>query len=249
MCYHAASSVHNGVSGVCVENRGPYSQGYEENEMGNAESQDARGANRKTEATDAALLGRSCEALWGICSGIMADQELSDKEIRYLDQWLRDNKEIAATWPGDVVYTRVQDVLADGVITEEERDHLKQTLTALIDGTLRDTPPHPETPAATHAEETDTVEIPGRSFCFTGTFLFGTQAACERAVSRRGGIPLPEVRPELDYLVVGAMASESWADMDFARNVQQAIDYQNTGSHIAIIGEEIWTKHLRPDTV
>jgi len=215
--------------------------------MGNADSQDARGDTRKTEATDARLLGRSCEALLGICTGLMADQELSDEEVRFLDQWLHDNKEIAATWPGNVVYARVQDVLADGVITEDEREHLKETLTGLIDGTLRDTPARPETPAATGAEETDAVEIPGRSFCFTGTFLFGTQRACERAVSRRGGRPLPEVQPELDYLVVGAMASEAWADVDFARNVQQAIDYQKQGHDIAIIGEKIWTKHLRPD--
>jgi len=217
--------------------------------MQNAESQDARGDTKKTGATDARLLGRSCEALWGICSGIMADKKLSDEEIRFLDQWLRDNKEIAAAWPGDVVYARVQEVLADGVITEDERNHLKETLTGLIDGTLRDTPARPEMPTAEPVEKTVAIEIPGRSFCFTGTFLFGTQAACERAVSRRGGTPLPEVQPELDYLVVGAMASESWADMDFARNVQQAIDYQKQGSDIAIIGEEIWTKHLRPDAV
>jgi hypothetical protein len=215
--------------------------------MGDAGSQDARGDSRETEATDAGLLGRSCEALWGICSGIMADKELSDEEIRFLDQWLCDNKKIAATWPGNVVYARVQDVLADGVITEDERNHLKETLTGLINGTLRDTPARPETPAATPMEEADAIEIPGRSFCFTGTFLFGTQAACERAVSRRGGKPLPEVKPELDYLVVGAMASETWADMDFARNLQQAIDFQKQGSDIAIIGEEIWTRHLQPN--
>lgn len=217
--------------------------------MGNAESRGPRGVTGKAGATDAGLLGRSCEALWGICSGIMADKELSDEEIRFLDQWLRDNKEIAATWPGDVVYARVRDVLADGVITEDERNHLKQTLTGLIDGTLRDRPARPQTPAATPLEETVAIEIPGRSFCFTGTFLFGTQASCERAVSRRGGIPVPEVRPELDYLVVGAMASEAWADMHFARNVQQAADYQEKGHGIAIIGEEVWTRHLWPDAV
>jgi len=217
--------------------------------MGNAESQDARGVTGKAEATDAGLLGRSCEALWGICSGIMADKDLSDEEIRFLDQWLHDNKEIATTWPGDVVYARVQDVLADGVITEDERDHLKETLTGLIDGTLRDTAARAKPPTATPMEETVAVEIPGRSFCFTGTFLFGTQTACERAVSRRGGIPVSEVQRELDYLVVGAMASEAWADTDFGRNVQQAADYQKEGRDIAIIGEEIWTRHLRPEAV
>jgi len=215
--------------------------------MGNAESQDAHDVTGKSEPIDAGLLGRSCEALWGICAGILADKKLSNDEIRFLDQWLHDNKEIAATWPGDVVYARVQDVLADGVITEDERDHLKQTLTALIDGTLQDTPETPETSAAQPAEPMVAIEIPGRSFCFTGMFLFGTQATCERAVSRRGGIALPGVQPELNYLVIGAMASETWADMDFGRNIEQAMAYQNQGRDIVIIGEEIWMRQLRPD--
>ncbi len=205
-----------------------------------------RDVSGKVEHTDTELLHRSCEALWGICTGVMADQELSDDEIKFLDQWLRDNIEIATTWPGEVVYARVRDVLADGVITEEERDHLKTTLTGLIDGTLAKTPPAPDLPNAETAKQTDEIEIPGRSFCFTGTFLYGPQEACERAVSKRGGIPVPQVQRELDYLVVGAMAGEAWIDTDFGRNIEMAASYQNQGCDIAIVGEEIWTRHLDP---
>lgn len=39
-------------------------------------------------ATEARLLKRSCEALLGICAGLMADGVLSDEEIRFLNLWL-----------------------------------------------------------------------------------------------------------------------------------------------------------------
>lgn len=205
-----------------------------------------RDVSGKVEPTDTELLHRSCEALWGICTGIMADKQLSDDEIKFLDQWLRDNSEIATTWPGEVVYARVRDVLADGVITEDERKHLKHTLNGLIDGTLSKAPPTPEIPAAETIDRTGEIEIPGRSFCFTGTFFFGPQEACERAISRRGGIAIPEVQPQLNYLVVGAMAGTAWIDTDFGRKIELATGYQNQGADIAIIGEEIWTRHLDP---
>jgi NAD-dependent DNA ligase len=79
-------------------------------------------------ATEARLLKRSCESLLGICAGLLADGALNDDEIRFLNLWLEDNEKIAKTWPGEVIFKRVHDVLADNVITEDERDYLKQTL-------------------------------------------------------------------------------------------------------------------------
>ena len=58
---------------------------------------------------------------------------------------------------------------------------------------------------------------------------------------------MPAVQRELSYLVIGAMASETWADMDFSKNIEQAVALQDQGSDITIIEEKIWTRHLRPD--
>ena len=89
-------------------------------------------------STDARVLTRSCESLLGICSGILADEDLNNKEVRYLDNWLDNNRNIATTWPGEVIYSRIKKILADNIITDEEREHLKQTLTDLIGGTLQE---------------------------------------------------------------------------------------------------------------
>ena len=57
--------------------------------------------------TNARLLKRSCESLLGVCAGIMADGDLNDQEIKYLDTWLSDNQSLASTWPGEIVYWSV----------------------------------------------------------------------------------------------------------------------------------------------
>ncbi|MBT6052040.1 MAG: hypothetical protein HOG49_34995 [Candidatus Scalindua sp.] len=85
------------------------------------------------------LLKRSCESLLGISAGIMADGELNDQEIKYLDTWLSDNHELTSTWPGEVIYSCIKAILTDNKITEDEREHLKQTLSDLIGGTLQET--------------------------------------------------------------------------------------------------------------
>ena len=89
--------------------------------------------------TNARLLKRSCESLLGVCAGIMADGDLNDQEIKYLDTWLSDNQSLASTWPGEIVYARINTILADNKITEDEREHLKQTLSDLIGFTLQET--------------------------------------------------------------------------------------------------------------
>jgi hypothetical protein len=192
-------------------------------------------------ATYARLLCRSCESLLGICAGLMADQVLNDEEIRYLDLWLRDNEPLAQSWPGEAVYARVRGVLTDGKIAEEEREHLKQTLSALIGGTLRETGAAIGGSTELPIQEVASIQIPKKTFCFTGTFLFGTRAACERAVER--------VVRGLDYLVIGALTTRSWAHTSFGRRIEKALEYQKAGEHVKIIGERQWESGIRSSIV
>lgn len=195
-------------------------------------------------ATEARLLKRSCEALLGVCAGLLADGVLCDEEIRFLNLWLKDNEQIAHTWPGEVVYARVRDVLADNIITEDERIYLKQTLTDLLGGTLQQTGATSGLSTSLPLDEVDLIEIPDALFCFTGQFIYGTRAACERAVLDRGGNTIPRVRKDLDYLVIGTMASREWAHTSHGRKIEKAIEFKNKGSNVSIVSEEQWIQYL-----
>lgn len=195
-------------------------------------------------ATDQRLLKRSCESLLGLCTGLLADQKLNDEEIRFLDLWLADHDDIATTWPGEVLVARVQEVLKDGLITEEEREYLKSTLEELLGGSLEDTGAASGLATTLPINEIKKIVISDKSFCFTGNFLFGTRKVCEKAISDRGGIAVPRVRKDLGYLVIGTLVSRDWAHTSHGRKIEKAVEYQRAGSPILIVSEEQWVQFL-----
>lgn len=195
-------------------------------------------------ATDQRLLKRSCESLLGISAGILADGHLSDDEIRFLNLWLLENSDIATTWPGEVIYSRIKAALEDGVITEEEREQLKESLSSLIGGTLHDTGAAGGLSTGLPIDEVDAIEVPGRSFCFTGAFLFGTRTKCEKAVTDLGGTAFSNVRKNLDYLVIGTLASRDWAHSSHGRKIEKAKAYQKDGCSVLVVSEEQWVQFI-----
>lgn len=130
---------------------------------------------------------RSLGALVGIAQGLLCDGQLTDSEIRFLDAWLTENDAIANAWPGEVVHARVKAALADGVITEAEREHLLDTLTQLIGGSLD------ELAASTHVtglalDSINRVDFESAWFCLTGDFVYAPREKCILAIEQRGGV-------------------------------------------------------------
>ena len=68
----------------------------------------------------------------------MADEELTNSEIRFLNDWLEQRYTMTSSFPGNIIHQRIKDVLEDGVIPEEERSHLVDTLNLLIGDRLED---------------------------------------------------------------------------------------------------------------
>ena len=73
-------------------------------------------------------LAKSVQTLMGIVTGLIADEQLSDKEIFFLRTWLSENVDVASAWPGSVIWARLDRVLADGVVEEVERAELVDLL-------------------------------------------------------------------------------------------------------------------------
>lgn len=193
--------------------------------------------------TDARLLRRSCESLIGISSGLIADGELNDKEIQFLATWLAEHRELASTWPGEIIHKRVAEVLADGVITTEERNYLQATLTQLVGGSFAEDGGVPSEPTGLPFDAGVNIRIPEASFCFTGQFIFGTRAACEHAVHQRGGQIAP-VGKKLAYLVVGELSSRDWKYTSFGTKIEAAIRFRTDGYPVRVVREAQWVAVL-----
>lgn len=194
-------------------------------------------------ATDTRLLKRSCESLIGIASGLIADGDLNDLEIRFLATWLAEHPELATTWPGEIVYKRVREVLSDGVVSNAERDNLCKTLGELIGGAFSDSGAATAEPSSLPLDYSIDVSIPASSFCFTGEFVFGTRHACERAVQLRDGRIAP-VGKKLNYLVIGEMASRAWKYSTFGSKIEAAMKLKQEGVPLSIVSEQQWIRAL-----
>lgn len=186
---------------------------------------------------------RSCGALLGIIQGILSDQHLNDQEVNFLRDWLTNNKAISTAWPGDVVLAQVQQILADGIITEEERIHLAGVLQNLVGGKLE------ELAEATHVtalalDQVEGIDFPERRFCLTGEFVFGPRSTCEQAIALRGGLVQAGITKKLDYVIIGGLGSPEWKHGSFGTKIEKAIEYKRSGLPILLIHEDAWAAAL-----
>lgn len=184
------------------------------------------------------------EHLLGISTGLIADNRIEDSEVKFLDLWLTQYPEVTKVWPGKVIADRLRLILADGVITQDERDDLLETLKGICGFQLEETGSVEASIATIPFDDDPSVYFDSRTFCFTGKFLFGTRANCEREILKRGSVAVDAVTSKLEYLVVGSMIEPSWAHTSYGRKIEKAIDYINKGHGIAIISERQWVEAL-----
>lgn len=186
---------------------------------------------------------RTIDELLGICKGIIADGQVCEQEAAFLVTWLNENACMACDkWPMTVLLERINRMMSDGVIDAEERAELFGVLSGIAGGkpvaervaSFSSTLPFDEPECITFSEMT---------FCFTGNFAFGRRADCEREVLSRGGIVVPGIKKNLNYLVVGLMGSRDWLHSTYGTKMEKAIEYRGRYG-VQIIGEDLWARFL-----
>jgi hypothetical protein len=194
-------------------------------------------------ASDRNELHQSLGALCGIATGLLSDRHLSDDEIRFLSEWMDEHEEVAYAWPGDIIHARVKSVLADGVISDEERAHLVGTLNDLLGK-------HPGSLAKKRHvtelayDDVDQVIFEGRRFCLTGDFVFAPRSFCEAEILKRGGLPCSSISSKLHYVVVGSLGSPEWKFGSWGTKIDKAMDLRQRGVPIVIVREDTWALTL-----
>jgi len=199
-----------------------------------------------TAAMEAAIVRKSLNNLMGIVNGLVCDNQLADTEIQFLATWLEENQHIADQYPANIVFRRVREVLADGVITDEERADLLADLKAISGNEFMESGAALPAHIAAVFDDDPYVEVENRLFVLTGKFLFGTRSACERVILKRGGMVASNVSRRTNYLVVGTMASPAWIEQNFGRKIQKAAELAESGdAEIAVVRETDWVIALK----
>jgi NAD-dependent DNA ligase len=84
-----------------------------------------------------------------------------------------------------------------------------------------------------------TIDFVDRAFCFTGKFFSGTRSWCEEQVARRGA-HCGAITRDLNFLIIGEIGSRDWIHSTHGRKIEKAIEYNERGCSIGIIGEQYW---------
>lgn len=181
----------------------------------------------------------------GLVRGLLADQQLTDDEILLFRDWLQATPEAAAAWPGKHLAERLLRILVDGIVTDEEKSDLVALMsnftggiTTAAAGSGRGAVYTPTKIAFTTPAPTIVVE--GRHFVLTGQFVTGTRSYCELQIVTRGGLCQSAPTRVTEYVVVGSISSEQWAESAYGRKIQKAVSLREKGYPVAIVPEEHW---------
>ncbi|MDQ7262261.1 BRCT domain-containing protein [Paracoccus sp. PS-1] len=201
--------------------------------------------------TDAARAGqflgqrigeKQVHELIGIARGLLADGHLNDSEIEFLHRWLAANEGARSNPLVSQLIARLNASLADGVIDDDERRDLQETMMALTsnDFELGEVLKSSTLPLCNPAPE---ILLGGARMCFTGTFTYGTRRECEAAASALGA-SCGSLTQKTTYLVIGEYATESWKHSSFGNKIMQAVEWRDSGIPISIVSEQHWRRFI-----
>lgn len=196
--------------------------------------------DRQASVINAHHTRKSVEVLLGIITGIVADDQVNDLEVKMLATWLAEHSEVTKTWPGSLVSRKVAEIMADGRITDAERSHLLDVLKELALNDFATTGSASPEVLSLPINDDVTITMTHAGVCHTGVFLYGPRAACERLTLSMGGMPLDSITKKTDILVVGSRVAPGWANTSFGRKLQRAVELQDQGCELEIISERRW---------
>lgn len=130
--------------------------------------------------------------------------------------------------------------MADGVITDAERDALMSTLQSTSGVQFAETGSVTAEPVGFPADECDVV-FSDRTFCLTGKFEFGSRGECESATVAAGATCADTVTKKVHYLVIGAAgATASWKQASYGQKIDSAMKLREKGHPIYVLTEAAW---------
>jgi len=146
-------------------------------------------------------------------------------------------------WPGNLIVGRLRDILADGIITLEERTDFLEILNQITGGSTHITGTIGLSTSMPF-DKPETIIFENSNFCLTGRFIAGSRNQCHTIIEERGGIISNSVRKSLDYLVIGTLASRDWLGTSHGKKIEKAIEYKKTNPTIQLLSEDHWIKLL-----
>ncbi|GAA4379630.1 BRCT domain-containing protein [Hymenobacter koreensis] len=190
---------------------------------------------------------KAVDQLVGLCTGILADGEVSEREAVFFAEWVRKHAAEEPVWPLTAVLHRVERIFEDGVCDAEERAELQEVMEQLC-GFAQAPTPTAETRSTVLplcVPQPHPLVFADKQFVVTGKFAFGARTAVFEAIDALGG-QATDASPtrSTDYLVVGVFASRDWINTSHGRKIEKAVQLREKGTGIRILSEDHWRQFV-----
>ncbi len=163
------------------------------------------------------------QILDGMLKGILIDNKINQEECRQLGIWLYENVDLAGHFPFDKLYSLVNNVLEDGIITEEESNLLVKEINSMLN--------------PVESLKNDSCSVEGKIICLSGNFAYGSKGDVEQYLINKGATVENSVKKNTDILIVGDQECAAFSNGTYGTKVKKAIEYNNKGCHIQIAKE------------
>lgn len=186
-------------------------------------------------------LAESIKRSLGVITGMSADSDLTDQEVLFLRDWIMRHGQLKHHWPFSVVFKAINDALADGFISYAEKVVILATLEDAVGGSIKEDGVASGKSTRLPVDRNAEIRFDGKVFCFTGLMSYGTRSECVAIVERLGGKAIKNVTKELDYLVIGGVASRDWFNTSYGRKIEKAVEYKlHHNPSLMIVDQEMW---------
>lgn len=194
------------------------------------------------------MVTSSVQFLAGMLHGLLADGELSDREIGTLRSWMDANDFLAGTYPFDEINSLLYAVLEDRKITSEEKEQLMAFFGNVIDFTSSYNLSEKDFSALKEKYSIGgicavcpEIVFPDKIYCFTGESYRAKRAEIAAVIEQLGGTVTGSVSRKTDYLVVGNAGNPCWAYACYGRKIEQAMALRKEGASVIIVNEtDFW---------
>lgn len=194
------------------------------------------------------IITSSIQQLEGMLHGMLADNELSEVEIRELSNWMEDHDYLKSTYPYDEIESLLTSALQDGIVSDDEKNMLKAFFSNFVDTRMSLNINEYEVKALQSkylvsgiCSVSPEISFDNKFFSFTGTSSKKTRNEIAQIILEQGGQFNNNVTKSTDYLIVGGEGNPCWTYSCYGRKVEKAIQLRKDGSKIIIIHEnDFW---------
>jgi len=173
---------------------------------------------------------RQIDELIGIARGLVADNQISQGEVEFLQKWLAANLHISDQPVIRMLYKRIAEMLADGLFDDDEKSELIDTLNQFSAHDIEGLGELLKSTTLPFDDPQPFLMFVGQRYCFTGTFNFGCRKECEGAVVKLGA-EAGSLTKKTNVLVVGIYAPSETRSRRLVNGEMQGIQLRSSGKH------------------